>query len=282
MNPARRSFFKGMGQVGLTATAALLFGDAPILNAQSTGSNQDSATEILTAALIAEDLATTFYYQGLITPAVIQDPALAGTGGTATAPSRSGNVPNITYLRAAMAQEIQHADLLRTVGNLSTGPTNDPVTMFYFPANTFLNLTNFINTLEALENAFIGAYLNAVREFSTLAARSAVRNVPAGQFGASVYSSAQLSYFAQVAASIMGVECEHRVLGTVITNATQPNDRYYENTADLSAVYHGSKSAVAALTAFLTPSTGPGFSLLTALGAAATIGVPSTGSAPAE
>ena len=279
MNPARRSFFKGMGQVGLTATAALLFGDAPILNAQSTGSNQDSANEILTAALIAEDLATVFYYQGLTTNAVIQDPSLAGPGGSAT--SGTGNVPNVTYLRAAMAQEIQHATLLRAVGNISTGPTNDPYTTFYFPASTFQNLTNFIATLEELENAFIGAYLNAVREFASLSSRSAVRNVPPGQFGASAYSSAQLSYYSQVAAAIMGVECEHRVLGTVITNTSQPNDRYYEQTADLNAVYHGSRSAVAALTPFLTPTTGPGFSLLTALGAATTIGVSSKGNPPA-
>ncbi len=275
-NPARRSFFKGMGQVGLTATAALLFGDLPILNAQSTSGNQDTANQIITAALIAEDLATTFYFNGLIGP-VVQDPALAGPGGTATNPNGSNsNIPNLTYVRAAMSQEISHANLLRTVGNLGTSASQDPYQTFYFPAGTFNTLAAFTATLDALENAFIGAYLSAVRELSLLASRSAVRGVPPGAYGAANYSAAQLSYVAAVATSILGIECEHRVLGRVINNTAQANDKNFEQTDGLTAVYHGSKSAVAALTPFLTPSTGQGYSLSAALGEAATIGVAAT------
>ena len=278
LNPARRSFLSGLGQVGLGTTAALLFGD--LLKGQSVSAGQDTANEIFTAAMIAEDLATTFYYVGLTTPAVIQDPNLAGSGGSATNVMPGGNAPNVAYLRAAMTQEIQHANLLRTVGNLGASAASDPYQTFYFPTGTFSGLVSFTNTLEALENAFIGAYLNAIREFSTLALRSVVRNVPTGPYGGP-YSAAQLSYFAEVAASIMGIECEHRVLGGVINNVLQPNNFNFEQTDGLTSVYHGSNSAVAALTPFLTPSTGPGQSLSTALAGSATIGLSSTGNPPA-
>ena len=278
---ARRSFFKSAGKVGLSATAALLFGDLPILNAQSTSAGQDSANEILTAALIAEDLATVFYYNGLVGP-VITDTNLAGPGGTAISVSSTGNLPNVTYLRAAMAQEISHANLLRTVANLGSSAASDPYQTFYFPTGTFNTLAAFTATLDALENAFIGAYINAVRELSMLASRSAVRNVPTGAYGAANYSAAQLSYVAAVAASILGIECEHRVLGRVINNLPQANNVSFEQTDGLTSVYNGSKSAVAALTPFLTPTTGPSYTLSAAIAAAGTIGVPSNGNPPPQ
>jgi hypothetical protein len=276
IDPGRRSFFKHVGKLGLGATAGSLLLGLPKLQGQTTTA-QDTANQIFTAALVAEDLATTFYYNGLV-GGVIQDPALAGPAGTATMPSPSGNVPNVDYLRAAMSQEIQHANLLRAVANLGADATTDPYQTFYFPAGTFDTLSAFIATLEALENAFIGAYLVGAREFAALASATA-STVPDGPYGGP-YSAAQLDYFAQVAASIMGVEAEHRVLGQVILNANQPNDRNYEQTDGLLTVYNGPNSAVAALTPFLTPSTGPGFSLATALSQASTIGLPSTGGPP--
>ncbi len=51
--------------------------------ALSSGAAMDTANQIFQAAVIAEDLATTFYYNGLV-GTVIMDPALAGPGGTAT------------------------------------------------------------------------------------------------------------------------------------------------------------------------------------------------------
>ena len=89
--------------------------------------------------------------------AVITDPALAGPGGTAVAPSATGNVPNVDYLRAAMSQEIAHANLLRAVANLGADATTDPYQTFYFPAGTFDTLSAFIAMLGTLENAFIGS-----------------------------------------------------------------------------------------------------------------------------
>ena len=275
----RRNFFAGLGKAALGSTAALLFGDLPLLQGQNTSANQDTAVQILQAAVIAEDLATAFYYSGLTGP-VITDPSLAGAGGTAT--SGTGNVPNVTYLRAALGQEIAHANLLRAVGAFGADATIDPYQTFYFPAGTFTSITMFIATLEALENAFIGAYLNAIREFSNLAIRATIRNVPTGPYGGP-FSGAQLNYFAEVAASIMGVECEHRVLGSVITNAAQPNNYYFEQTDGLTSVYNGAtSSAVAALTPFLTPSTGPGVTLAAALSGSASLTVASSGSAPAQ
>ena len=63
----------------------------------------DTAQEIFTAALIAEDLATTFYYNGLVGP-VIQDPSLAGPGGSATTVLTT-NSDDVGYLRAALSGE---------------------------------------------------------------------------------------------------------------------------------------------------------------------------------
>jgi hypothetical protein len=278
----RRNFFKGLGKAGAGVTAAaLLFGDLPLLKAQSSGASQDTANQIFLAALIAEDLATTFYYNGLVGP-VVQDPNLAGPGGTATKPNpKDSNVPNLDYLRAALNQEIAHANLLRTVGNIAPNASGDPYKTFYFPAGTFSTLKAFTATLTALENAFIGAYLNAIREFASLASRSGERGVPSGPYGGP-YSAEQLEYFAEVAASILGVECEHRVLGGVINNVNQPNNLYFESTDGLTSVYHGSKSAVAALAPFLDPNTGPAYSLSTALSDASMVGLPSTGTIPPQ
>jgi hypothetical protein len=91
-----------------------------------------------------------------------------------------------------------------------------------------------------------------------------------------------LEWFAEVAASIMGVECEHRVLGPVILSADQPNNLYFESTDGLTSVYHGSASAVSALLPFLSASNGTtGYSLATAVNGASSVQLASTGSYPA-
>ena len=174
----RRKFLRASGVAGLgVAATALVAGSAAPMLAQglpstsNSGGVQDPVTkdtpaEIFTAALIAEDLATTFYYNGLVGP-VIQDPALAGPGGTATHVKSSGNLGDVDYLRAALSEEITHADLFRALLGIS-GPASDPVQTFYFPTGVFDTLVPFIATLEALENAFISAYLNAIVEFARM------------------------------------------------------------------------------------------------------------------
>ncbi len=277
----RRSFFHKIGALGLgTAAAAALVTSARADPKDVDNQSGDTAQQIFTAALIAEDLATTFYYNVLM-GTLIMDPQLAGTGGTATVTAADGNDGNVQYLRAALAEEIIHANLLRSLIG-GSAPSGDPVQTFYLPADAFATLSTFLTVLNALESAFIGAYLNASLEFAQMAADTV--NPPfrrqLDSTGGS-YTSAQLEYFAEVAASIMGVESEHRVLGRVIGGMDPANNLNYEQTAGLTSVYNGASSAVAALTPFITG--GPGLSpyaLAPALAGAPAIIVPTMGTVP--
>jgi hypothetical protein len=277
----RRSFFGKIGTLGLgTAAAAALITSARADPKDQDNLSGDTAQQIFTAALIAEDLATTFYYNVLVGP-VIMDPNLAGTGGSATVTAMDGNDGNVQYLRAALAEEIIHANLLRSLigGSAASG---DPVQTFYLPADAFTTLSTFLTVLNALESAFIGAYLNASLEFAQMAADSV--NPPARRQVDNTgkpYTSAQLEYFAEVAASIMGVESEHRVLGRVIGGMEPANNLNYEQTDGLTSVYNGATSAVAALTPFLAPGNGLSpYALSPALAGAPAIIVPTMGTIP--
>jgi hypothetical protein len=286
----RREFFRSAGITGLGAAGALavLKVGEKQAEAQSLqpGFHFDTPAQIFTAALIAEDLATTFYYNGLIGN-VIQDPALAAAGGTALNPGSAGDSSNVSYVRAALGQEFAHAGLLRSLLKIS-GPSTSPVQTFYFPAGTFDNLTtsdgktpSFIGTLEALENAFIGAYLTAVRAFAYMAAQTGADRGTYYVLNGSTLGSDSLGYFAQVAAAIMGVECEHRALGRDIAGLAPADNLYYEGTDGLDGVYNGPNSAVVALTPFLTPSNGAAYQLSDAVSNLGTLVLPSSGAPPA-
>jgi hypothetical protein len=293
LSASRRSFLsKTSGFVGMTA-AATLIGVAPGFAKTSwmrdpddrdrddrDNTSGDTAQQIFTAALIAEDLATTFYYNGL-TGMVIMDPNLAGTGGTATKTASNGDDGNVDYIRAALSEEMMHADLLRTLIG-SNNAANDPVQTFYFPTGTFDTLPSFIGILEALENAFIGAYLNATLEFSQMAADS--KSGIAHQLDAAGkrVPSTTLEYYAQVASCIMGIESEHRVLGRDIIGAKPANQLCYEQTDGLTSVYNGAHSAVVALTPFLTAGSGKtAYSFQAALQGAPNVLLACTGGLPA-
>ncbi|MGO9938154.1 MAG: ferritin-like domain-containing protein [Terracidiphilus sp.] len=284
----RRRFLSQVGVFGLGAAATTLaLGSAKnALAEQETSAEKgeeaaqakDTVKEIFTAALIAEDLATTFYYNGLI-GGVIQDPNLAGPGGSATNVTSEGNLGNVNYIQAALSEEISHADLFRSLLGIS-GPNQDPEQTFYFPAGSFDTLGPFLGLLNALENAFIGAYLNAIQEFAVKSASAQGHDFWWDRDGTK-YTTEQLDYFAKVAATIMGIEAEHRVLGRVIGNNNPANNLAYEQTDGLNAVYNGPNSAVAALTPFLTASTGPGFTLAAALANQSAVSLPVTGAPPA-
>jgi hypothetical protein len=79
----------------------------------------------------------------------------------------------------------------------------------------------------------------------------------------------------------MGIESEHRVLGRVISNSNPANNLNYESTDGLNAVYNGRKSAVPALTPFLTSTTGPGYSFETVLMNQSSVSLPVAGGPPA-
>ena len=285
---ARRKFLAQAGLFGLGAAATFTLGNSKAAFAdepesaseiaQETAQGKDTVAEIFTAALIAEDLASTFYYNGLV-GAVIQDPNLAGPGGSATNVSSAGNPGNVDYVRAALTQELSHAHLFRSLLGMTKG-SQDPVQTFYFPKGAFDTLSAFTGLLNALENAFIGAYLNAIQEFSAKSANLKSGDGAWLQSGDSKYSAEQLDYFAKVSASIMGIEAEHRVLGRVISNSNPANNLNYEGTDGLNAVYNGPKSAVAALTPFLTPSTGPGYSFQTVLIHQTSVALPVSGGPP--
>jgi hypothetical protein len=252
----RRSFLTRAGMVGLGATAAAFVPAATLRAANSSLDNLsgDTPQEIFTAALIAEDLACTFYYNVLNGP-VITDPNLAGPGGTATNVTSGGNLGNVDYLLAALNEEIAHANLLRSLIG-GSGPATDPYQFFYLPFGAFEDLATFATVLNALESAFIGAYLNATIEFAQMAADTAAGRATYKDFKGNPYTSRELEYFSQVSASIMGIESEHRVLGRVISNTNPANNLNYEQTDGLTSVYNGKNSAVAALTPFLSPGSG--------------------------
>jgi hypothetical protein len=278
----RRSFVTRAGFFGLTAAAAAFLPGTPLRAESEDRDNlsRDTAQEIFTAALIAEDLASTFYYNGLIGP-VIQDVNLAGPGGSANNVEPSGNLGNVQYFQAALSEEITHANLLRSLIG-KTSSSTDPVQTFYLPTGCFDTLGGFTAVLDALENAFIGAYLIATLEFAQMAADSKGYEGRQRDANGKPYSSRDLEYFAQVAASIMGVEAEHRVLGRVVSNSNPANNLNYQQTDGLTSVYNGKKSAVVALTPFLTSGAGlTAYSLPIALANASKVSLPAKGAPPA-
>jgi hypothetical protein len=256
----RRTFLRNAG--GATAAIAALGFTSQTLSAATTAvtSAVDTPAEIFTAALIAEDLATTFYYNGLV-GSVIQNVNLAGPGGSATNITASGSASNVGYIRAALTEEIHHADLFRSLLGIKSA-ADDPVQSFYFSGSVFNNFADFIGQLEALENAFIGAYLAAIQQFSLLAAEGKPLT-----FSGTTYQPSDFAYYAKISASILGIEAEHRALGRSIVPTDIPaNNLDYESTDGITTVYNGSTSAVVALTPFLGPgSNKEAYSLQTAL-----------------
>jgi hypothetical protein len=310
----RRSFLTGVGAVGLGAAAASVIGCSNTA-ATTTGympvgasASTDTATQIFTAALIAEDLAITTYYNAL-SGGVITDANLAGPGGTATNVSASGSVVNVAYLQGALLEEVQHAQLLRTLLGLDPMGSGDVgagvPSSFYFPTGTFDTLTNFLPILVALETAFIGAYMTAVEEFASMAAGyngfSATQANPA--MSGSNYTQADLILYAKVAASILGVESEHRALARAIPSVTiaspgfagiasliPANNVNYEITDGITGLLVGvggtGTTAGAALTPFLASSSSQsaGFSFTAAnagFTSVVTAGITTSGTIPA-
>lgn len=181
----RRDFLKKTGMMGaavtLGAMAEPLLGGAKVFAA--TG---ESTQEIINLALTAEQLATTFYWHGRYSNL-----------GTVT------NQSNLPYLQAAILEENYHAQLLKKAGAKSLAG-GEP--RFWFPQNTFKDEKVFLAVLDALETAFIEAYLAAIYQFS-LNGRSDL---------------------AVLAGQILGVEAEHRAMGREIANANVPNNLLLE------------------------------------------------------
>ena len=285
----RRRFLTGLGAAGAVAGTAMVTGcgSTMTVGAQTPTSNTDTAVQIFTAALIAEDLAITMYYNALI-GGVIQDPNLSGTGGTAVNVTANGSLANVGYLRGALAEEISHANLLRSVLNISAS-SGDPVQTFYFPTGTFDNLTNFFPIIIALETAFIAAYMTAVEEFALMLGDVTPYSGTLISAAGTTYAKTDLASFANISAAILGVEAEHRTLARAIpapptfngVNILPSDDVCYESTDTLQTVYNGMNSAAAALGPFLASASGTtAFSLQTALSGAASVQLACSGMPP--
>jgi hypothetical protein len=284
----RRRFLTGIGAAGAVAGGTLISGCGGSNKASAQNAVMgDTAAQVFTAALIAEDLATTMYYNALV-GGVIQDPNLAGNGGSAVNVTASGSVANVGYLRGALAEEISHANLLRSVLNLGQA-TSDPYQTFHFPTGTFDNLTNFFPVLLALETAFIAAYMTAVEEFALMIAGTSPYSQTQSNPAGGTFAVADLVSFAKICAAILGVEAEHRTLARAIppppmfagTNILPSDDVCYESTDTLQTVFNGMTSAAAALGPFLSASPGTSvYQLQTALNGAAAVQLACTGMPP--
>jgi len=229
---ARREFLRAGAAAG---TALALSGAFPLtLHAAQFSAEApcgESVREIINTALTAERLATTFYYAGLTTHALVANKKVAGSSANPNAVASDGDPENVAYLQAALDQERQHASLFRHLGATS------PYRYFYFPAATFerLGYTNHKGTylwvLDHLETAFIGTYLAAMKRFAAL-------------------GHADL---AVLAARIMGVECQHRALYRVISE-DDPADNVTLEVAEFSCA----SDAATILKPFLTGKGFPG------------------------
>ena len=214
---SRRSLLKGAA-IGATGVAAAGAGALllPKRAAHASGGAEgaeDTIPQILSIAATAEELAVTFYSHG------IANASKLGISG-----------PNLAYLEAAVIEEQIHRDFEVAAGGKPLTNT------FSFPHGnaTFEHLGLFITTLEQLEEAFIAAYLAAVKEFALL-------NQPG---------------LAQLAAQICGIENEHRALGRDIGSLI-PADNWAFSPALVESV--GDAVDVLAAEGFLSPKTGNSF-----------------------
>lgn len=140
--------------------------------------------EIFRIATIAEQLAVTFYSNG------VKNADALGLEGL-----------ELKIIKASGIEEQIHQQFFRSVIALLTGndaPRTVGPTKFSFPfPNTFTDLGTFIATQQVLEGVFDSAFLAAVRELSRQGMHRA----------------------AQIAAQVATIESEHRALGRNIAAA---------------------------------------------------------------
>ncbi len=111
------------------------------------GNAEDSIVSILTVARTAEQLAVTFYSNG-----IANADKLGITGD------------DLAYFKAALVEEQIHQQFFTANGGQSLATT------FSFPkgASTFTDLNTFISTQQQLEGVFDSAFLAAIMEFAQL------------------------------------------------------------------------------------------------------------------
>src|SRR5579859_7381962 len=147
LRTSRRALMKGAaaGAGAAALGAGTLFLPKSVVRASGGEGAEDTVVQILSIAATAEELAVTFYSHG------IANASRLGISGA-----------NLAYLQAAVIEEQIHRDFEVAAGGKPLTNT------FSFPhgGDTFEHLDVFIATLEELEEAFIAAYLAAVKEFA--------------------------------------------------------------------------------------------------------------------
>jgi hypothetical protein len=152
--PTRRGFLAGAtaGATGLTMAGATMLTHRPTFATSTStgmthGVNSDTIVSILTVARTAEQLAVTFYTNG------IANADKLGISGQA-----------LDALKAALIEEQIHQKFFTAHGGASLADT------FSFPsgAKTFTDLSTFIATQQQLEGVFDSAFLVAIMEFGML------------------------------------------------------------------------------------------------------------------
>lgn len=142
---SRRELLKLFGAFGMVTIGGTLFSGCGGGGSATRQPTPDE--EILTAAQIAEALATTMY-----TAIIEQSPFFQRLSAF-----------DQNYFRAARQVEMAHYQLLMSARN----NTPAPITTFYFPQGMFTNAKTTLDTLVTLEEAFVAAYLVGVRDLST-------------------------------------------------------------------------------------------------------------------
>jgi hypothetical protein len=191
---SRRELFKTGAAALSVVSFSSLFGRAL---AQDEG---DDVQTILNLAATAETLACTLYYAVLTT----------------------GEIPftevDVFYLTGALDAELQHLEYLNANGGEAL--TEE----FYFPQDVFTDLSVFVPTAEALETAFVAAYLAATR-------RAAELGDP---------------LLAMTAAQVAAIEAQHLALARVMGELQPAN-----NVSLAQALFFNVSDAVPALLPFI-------------------------------
>jgi len=203
----RRRFVQVAAVAGAGAATGAAVAYHPLLSAltatpASAAGCGESVQDMLNLAYTIERAATTFYYTGLTSKALLRSPQLAGSSADPNAVARNGNRANCANLQAALDQEQKHAQLLANAGAVSS------IGRFHFPAAAFQHLGytshagTFLWTLDHLETACIAIYLAAVKRFAALGRPD----------------------LAVLCARNLAVESEHRALYRVISQDDPANN----------------------------------------------------------
>lgn len=183
---SRRSLLRALALGGVALAAAGVGANAALAQSDDGTTEAASITNIINLAATLEMLSVTVYGNAIANAATL---GISGAG--------------LAFLRAAQAEEEDHARILRLAGGQAVTDT------FSLPggAAVFASLPAFLGLLQALENDSTAAYLTVVP----------------------VFAAAGRPDLAQLAARIAAVEGEHRVLARILAGQSPANNRSFED-----------------------------------------------------